>query len=307
MSCKYPVILVAMAVSSIIRAGNVPDSTSVRIYEDVPYAHAEGYWCDNPAHDNDVAAQVRMFPKVLRRRDLELTMDIYCPETSSGTASCRPLVMLIHGGAYYANSKRSEPVASLCRDLAARGYVTASINYRLGYHLTGASVRKARENAVDDASAALDFLLENGAGYGIDTSFVIVGGASSGAITALTLASRDDRVCGIIDLWGAVDRLDLLDSCNAGLLAIHGNVDTTVPYDEGYPLGGRLMGYMYGSRPLVARRLAQGHDARLVTLDGYGHAPYREKDFSFNENYPLMLNEILVFLGNSPKNDIFEK
>lgn len=271
----------------------------IQIVRDVPYARAIGYWSDNPAKDKDIAAQLRMFPKTSKRRELELTMDIYRPQDEEK----HPLIMLIHGGAYYANNKESEPVASLCRDLAQCGYVCASINYRMGYHLTRASVQRAKKEAAEDAANALEFLIRKSGEYGIDSSVIFIGGASSGAIAAISLACKATlpsgaplpEIRGIIDMWGGVTDLEQLDTSDAALLAIHGSEDKTVPYDEGYPLGGRMLGYVYGSKPLVARQLELNKKARLVTLDGYKHAPYRNKDFSFNENYEIILAEIFDF------------
>ena len=41
--------------------------------------------------------------------------------------------MLIYGGAYYFGSKDDPKITSWCRHLASLGYVTVSIDYRLGF------------------------------------------------------------------------------------------------------------------------------------------------------------------------------
>lgn len=267
-------------------------SRDVEIIRDIPYARASGHWSANMARDNDVLAQIRMFRHTRAERELELTMDIYRPADGER----HPLVMLIHGGAYYANSKDSPPVSNLCRDIAGQGYVCASINYRMGYRLNRSSVQKARMNALEDASDAMNFLLGHSVDYAIDTSSVFIGGASSGAITALMLADGVPNLKGIINMWGGVDSLDCLDGCQAPILSIHGDRDKTVPYEEGYPLGGRLMGYLYGSKAIMDRCRTIGREAELLTLEGYRHAPYRNRDFSLNQNYEIIRDRIIDFL-----------
>jgi len=264
------------------------------VIEDIPFAEVTGYWCESQAKDSDLAAQALMFSKVTKERDLVLTMDIYRPECEDK----RPLVLLMHGGAFFANNKKSEPIASLGRDLAEQGYIVASFNYRMGFHLRKRSIRKAEDNALEDAASALEHLISNAEEYGIDTTRTFIGGASSGAITMLRLAARTEhRITGIIDMWGGVEDLTLLDASDVPIIAFHGDIDTTVPYTEGYPLGGKtLMSYLYGSKPLIEHRLELGYDASLVTLPGYAHAPYRNKDFTFNCNYEIIRDGIIDFL-----------
>ncbi|MCY7327486.1 MAG: carboxylesterase family protein, partial [Saprospiraceae bacterium] len=48
--------------------------------------------------------------------------------------TCRPLSILMHGGAFVVGTKEDGNMVSLAQEIAARGYVVASINYRLGWH-----------------------------------------------------------------------------------------------------------------------------------------------------------------------------
>src|SRR4051812_27343269 len=59
-----------------------------------------------------------------------LTMDIYQP--AGDTAEIRPLIVWAHGGSFIGGTKNDGDVTSLCNHFAKRGYVCASINYRLG-------------------------------------------------------------------------------------------------------------------------------------------------------------------------------
>jgi len=274
---------------------------TVEIQQNVPYSQTRGYWCESKMRDNNFFAQAFQLPKAWWERDLTLKLDIYRPHEAGEKL---PLVMLMHGGAYFANSKASMPVSALCRDLAANGYVAVSIDYRMGFNLHRRSVDRAAAYALEDARNALDFLLAHASEYGIDTSRIFVGGASSGAITTMKLAAQNDNanILGIIDMWGGVERLELLDDTDAALIAFHGDKDTTVPFAEGYPMGGKsLMHYLYGSAPLVEHLQSKGHDARLVIFPGYAHAPFREKDYTVNSNYDSIRDWVLSFLSEFKK------
>ena len=58
-----------------------------------------------------------------------LTLDLYTPQN---TDTVRPLVVLVHGGSWLGGCK--EDIAWLCEELAARGYVAATVKYRKGWH-----------------------------------------------------------------------------------------------------------------------------------------------------------------------------
>lgn len=47
------------------------------------------------------------------------------------TLTNRPFILLIHGGGFVGGDKSSWE--DECKEFAKRGYVTASINYRLGF------------------------------------------------------------------------------------------------------------------------------------------------------------------------------
>ena len=79
-------------------------------------------------------------------------------------------------------------MAELCRDLAARGYLCVSINYRLrspdGIPEAGVALR----NAVDDAAQAVRWLASHAQEWRLDTRRIGIGGSSAGATIALRLA-----------------------------------------------------------------------------------------------------------------------
>jgi hypothetical protein len=74
------------------------------------------------------------------------------------------------------------------RHFAERGYVVASINYRLGFKPLAADVERAGYRALQDAHAAVCYLIAHAKEFGIDTTKIFAAGTSAGAITALNLA-----------------------------------------------------------------------------------------------------------------------
>lgn len=114
-----------------------------------------------------------------------ITLDLY-----RGTArGLRPLVIYVHGGAWMIGNTRElgafRNTPAVLAELAAKGYVVASLEYRLA----GEAPFPA---AIDDVRTAIRFLKANAERYGIDSGHVAIWGASAGAQLA-ALAALD---CG---------------------------------------------------------------------------------------------------------------
>ena len=127
-------------------------------------------------------------------------MDIYTPD--GDTEINRPLILFIHGGSFYGGDKSSVDCQDFCKEFAKKGYVTASVNYRLVSLINIASFLANHDEqyeevlkATADVKAAIryfrkDFATNNT--YKIDPNTIFVGGYSAGAITAIHLAYIDD-------------------------------------------------------------------------------------------------------------------
>ena len=127
-----------------------------------------------------------------------LSMDIYQPVGDDVTN--RPVIIFAHGGTFIFGSKNNPTVVELCERFAKRGYVTASINYRLSGDFFGileqftfyTSTENAYEvvlNAMMDGKAAVRYfrkdVAENGNTYGIDPDQIWAGGNSAGGVLFL--------------------------------------------------------------------------------------------------------------------------
>lgn len=126
--------------------------------------------------------------------DTDLLVDIREPEGDTETS--RPLILLMHGGTFIGGSKTGDDVVPLAEEFARKGYVTASISYRLGMDnllsATGPSEGDASEavfRATQDLKAAIRFFYksveDDGNPYGIDTDHIYLVGSSAGGFMAV--------------------------------------------------------------------------------------------------------------------------
>ncbi len=122
-----------------------------------------------------------------------LFVDIYYPNGSTETA--RPLVMWVFGGGFIAGKR--EDFAAVCESCAKRGFVAATIDYRIGFTGTqiiaadSAEVLRAGFRGIQDGKSALRFLKSRHLLDSIDLNRVWVGGGSAGSIVALGTAFYD--------------------------------------------------------------------------------------------------------------------
>ena len=121
-----------------------------------------------------------------RYGDRTLKMDIYRPKDSWETL---PAIVCIHGGGWNKGGKIH--FKNVAQSLAARGYVTASIDYRL-------SGEAPFPVHIHDCKASVRFLRANAQKYGIDPARIGATGSSAGGHLAALLATS----AGIRELEG---------------------------------------------------------------------------------------------------------
>ena len=124
------------------------------------------------------------------------TMDIYTPD--GDTEINRPVILYMHGGSFYGGDKTSVDCVDFCESMARRGYVTASVNYRLANIISFLTSNETQYEtvlkAVSDIKSAIRYLRKdfaNGNTYNIDPNTIFVGGYSAGAVIAIHLAYID--------------------------------------------------------------------------------------------------------------------
>lgn len=300
--------------------------------KDIEYGQALGYWTSMPGTDTLSYLEILSdgFGNGIIKETTSLTMDIYMPDNND---RARPMVLMLHGGAYYVGDKSDQAIVGWCRHLAALGYVAVSINYRLGFLPTKGEVTRAGYAALQDAHAAMRYMVERRVEYGIDTNLLFVGGASAGGITALNLAFMRDsdrpsvvyskrwrdmgtiassgnsskahfHIKAVINMWGAMSELKLLKNSNTDIVSFHGDKDDIVPYNSGYPfndVGSRvtkkLFDKMYGSMQINKYNRELGRRSILYTFPGEGHSLHHYSDGSWNQhNFEFIRDKMSEFL-----------
>jgi acetyl esterase/lipase len=113
-----------------------------------------------------------------------LRLDLYLPPGAPGS---HPLVVFIHGGGWVSGHTRHsgafEDWPGVLASLAAKGYVVASVEYRL-------SGEARFPAAIQDIKAAIRWLRAHAPQYGIDRQRAVVwGGSAGGQLAALAAVS----------------------------------------------------------------------------------------------------------------------
>ncbi len=150
-----------------------------------------------------------------------LEMDVYQAEGDSETG--RPLIILAHGGSFIAGVRSNPSMVSLGNAFAKRGYVVASITYRLmGLFdlISSASTINGVAKALGDGRAAIRYFrktVDEGNIYNIDPNQIYFGGNSAGAIIAIHAAFMQEGDISDPELLNALNN-------NGGIEGNSGNV-----------------------------------------------------------------------------------
>lgn len=234
-----------------------------------------------------------------------LLLDLYLPD--GDTIDVRPAVIVSHGGAFVAGARNdfAQHTVNYCDSLAARGFVAASIEYRLGVsltsienytlHIDSTDFARSVYRGVQDIRAAVRYLRANAKRYHIDPDRIYLIGNSAGAIISLEniyVDSEEDfpsyvhkasnlgaldlygeqgyssRANGAIALWGAVHDPSIIRN-DIPVMLIHGTGDGTVLFKEGRPLS-NIAGVLQNLIPseMVAELASYKLDLHAPTLYG---------------------------------------
>lgn len=247
----------------------------------------------------------------------DLMMDIYQPK--GDVLEKRPVLVLAFGGSFIAGDRKQ--LSDLATEMSKLGYVSVCIDYRLlSFNQFPFDSIKALDIAIkasSDMKAAIRHLRKDAATenkYKIDPDFILVGGVSAGAITAIQTAYFDasdntenhvqtaialnggiegnsgdtenlkysSKVQGVINMSGAIYRLPFMDSGEPPIISIHGDADDVVPYGYGVV---KVFGFsiipLYGSSEIEKRAKEVGLKSYFETVIGGGHEDiYTELSFA---------------------------
>ena len=179
------------------RLFDVSEAKTVTVAENVPFLddmNGENYGLVSSMLEQYNASPMIYFynREIVKKQNVE--MDVYEPK--GDVAEKRPVVIICHGGAFIAGEKDSDQQSVEYADsLAARGYVTASLGYRLGVlmHSSGdttfvidsSDFARSVYKALQDVHAAVRYFRANSEKYRIDTNKIYIVGNSAGAMMGL--------------------------------------------------------------------------------------------------------------------------
>lgn len=240
----------------------------------------------------------------------QLAMDVYLPPTAVDDSSGRkyPFLLFIHGGGFHTGDKSA--AENFARLMNQKGFVVASINYRIGWTqdendaCNGDTVqaKQAVYRAIQDTRAAFRYAVANADRFAIDTNWIFVGGSSAGGVTSIAVSyitpeNAEDvfpgfaatmgpidadnsltntyRIKGTVSMWGAFNTMEIINKDNAKpTIFFHGELDRVCPYDVSHFYSCDNFPVSYGSKPLYDRITSFGVPA-VANIDPQGgHGVY---------------------------------
>lgn len=222
-----------------------------------------------------------------------LLLDVYQPAGDVSTS--RALVIVCHGGSFIGGSKTETDIIKLCKDLSKLGYVTASMEYRVGmtnfpfgsHTVDSTDAGAAVMRAVHDGRAAVRYFRKNarigGNTYKIDTNNIYFAGVSAGGFVALHIAYMDllSEFPNYIDTTGTtVGPVTGQPGMHGGLEGVSGN--------PGYPSNVKAIVNICGALGDTAW-MSPG-DIPLLSFHGTSDAtvPYGSALIYLGGTYPLL-------------------
>jgi para-nitrobenzyl esterase len=253
-----------------------------------------------------------------------LNMTIVQPK--GDVLKARPVVILAFGGGFV-GGKRQDMLA-FCHAFAKKGYVAVTIDYRLFSFAQGfpdsTKITPVIVQAAQDMKAAIRYFYKDAQTvnqFKIDTNKIIIGGVSAGAITAMVAGQLDEtdpiapwvkkivdaeggiegqsgnqgyssKVCGILNMSGALYQKEWLDKGDVPFISYHGTIDDVVAYGYGKNVYGF---YGNGSGTLYPEAKKLGIPAVLVTVKGGGHTDIYDEKGKFSALYFDFLSRMILF------------
>jgi len=273
---------------------------------------------------------------------IALQMDIYKTAGLRNTEK-RPLVMFMHGGGFMDGDKTS--ATDKMEILADSGFIAVTINYRVGWDNDGqaesctgdtSSFNDAAYRTIQDANAALRYLVAHADDYNIDTSWIFIGGASAGATVALNTAYVNNAYAkvrypkqyakfgslydegnnikatysfkGICAIAGALPDSNLISSAKAfPAITFQGEDDEVIPINSGTFDNCTSYPFEVGSLCQYRQLTRLGVPAICNLLPGQGHGNNGDSGY----DSPFMMGNTACFFhtvmrGDQIKNSVYK-
>ena len=245
-----------------------------------------------------------------------LKLDIYQPINDN--LKRRSLFIIIHGGGFKTGARNDKSLVSLANGIAKKGYVVASVDYRLidkqtifNCNLPFNEALKIYSNAQEDVLESISYILRGN--FKIDTKKIILFGTSAGAETLLNITYnkqllgkrskiyKNISIAGIISISGALLNSNVINKSNAvPSVFYHGSEDKVIPYYQGAhrscsPLD---KGYfvMDGSKKIVEKLESLHKNFMFYGFKNKGHNILNLPSEDFKEAFIFIRN--VVFDGS---------
>lgn len=213
-------------------------------------------------------------------------MDIYTPDGDMEIN--RPVILYMHGGSFYGGTKTMTDCIDFCTSMAKRGYVAASINYRLANMLafiaSNEEQYEAVLKAVSDAKAAIRYFrkdFSNNDTYGIDPNTIFVGGYSAGGVAAVHLAFIDT----ISDLPTSPINVQTIVNNVGGVYGLEGDAGN-------YGFSSKVSAVVSFAGGINNTNWIDGNDEPLVSIQGTS-----DMTVNYNCGPGMNLSSILTLCG----------
>ena len=236
-------------------------------------------------------------PTALPAATIDLQLELFTP-TGNNLPIQKPALVLIHGGGFAVGNRFNSRLIQLCKDMAKRGWVCVSIDYRLMGDqpildpmitdtlwwsslpvMTEPEFTKATAiaAATEDSLAAYQWLITNAQTLGIDPTKIAIGGSSAGAATSLLvgyflddlqLLSKGD-ISAVIDMWGSLQvETTYIQTDDPALFITHGSNDTVVPTTKAYELSDRAASIQLPHEIYIVDNPGHGYDLNTAIDSG---------------------------------------
>ncbi len=254
MNTSYPIAVLLLASLTTAQVGRYRDEvfSQVSVQSDIAYGQAVNS---------------------STRQQETLLLDLY--EPIGDRAQRRPVIVLAHGGGFIVGSKSDPDYVQIAEAFARRGYVAASIDYRLARPPLQQNLPQTIIDASHDLKAAVRWLRAHAGQQRIDVDRIVGFGGSAGGILSLQAAYDDalgegssgnpgvsSEIQAVISLWGSLPDVNDIEAGEQPLQIIHGTNDPIVSYQN--------------ALDLKARADAVGVHAELVPIQGGSHAAYAD-------------------------------
>lgn len=235
-------------------------------------------------------AAVTMSTQVYKRVDgQELQVDIF-QSTRNAAENGRPAIAFFHGGGWVFGNRNE--FYGACRRYAARGFVTATFQYRLSINADGTypNPKVTLVECVKDARSAVRWLRAHASEFGIAPDRIVASGQSAGGQLAwstalldqinestddLAVSARPDALVLYSSNYNSMEAwIDMIfGSRRAEIWSVspHHNLKKGVPPALAFHGRADATVQPYTVDMFAARTRELGNDFELVTLPGRNH------------------------------------